>query len=372
MALGVSKHTLTRMEQEQRQRSGCSAPRRPDRRGLFKCDSVGLCRGFVAFVCLAILTTVSISRTDPALAASRTACPTAQPGFSATFWDPYVNWTPLQVNQDLAWQRQVGDQGIIVDWAVDQEANAAWYPDNIGYSYFEATIPTLVNAASASGQPLWMGLIVSPTLFQQSGNSWSFLEAEVPKFEAVADDLYRQYGQSISGWYIPTEPSQTSVSTYALSYQYGVWLRQIDDYLHTHDGNKKVMIAPGMPSAVNSGLTPQQFVQEMQPMMAVAHMDIWNFQDGFGMTGWTASQEAAGFALAKTYGAADSAAVWADIYTPPASSPSQWEPYLGAIAKAGVSVLTQWTFTDYMDPNNVTANANAGSDYSAYAAYCAR
>lgn len=275
-----------------------------------------------------------------------------------------------QVDQDLGWQSQVDDDGIIVDWSVDQEADAAWYPDQVGYGYFESTIPTLVAATAAAGQPLWMGLIVSPTLFQQDANSWSFLEAEVPRFEAVADDLYRQYGSTITGWYIPTEPNQTNVATPALSLQYGTWLSQIDAYLHTYDGDKQVMIAAEMPSAALTGLTPHQFVQEMQPMMSVAHINVWDFEDGFGMTGWTPQQEARGFSLAIHYGDQDGDAVWADVYTPASSTPLQWEAYLHAIAGAGTSVFSQWTFNDYMDPSNITSNVVSAVDFIDYFIYC--
>jgi len=327
-------------------------------------------RGLVLLVLAALTAAVGLSNSGHASATTTAVCPTGQAGFSYSFWNPYDNWTIAQISQEIRSQRQLNDNGIIVDWAVDQEADAAWYPDGAGYNDFENTIPTLVSAARSSGERLWMGLIVSPTLFQTDGNSWSFLEAEVPKFEKVADDLYRQYGPSIAGWYIPTEPNQTNVSTYSLSYQYGAWLHQIDSYLHTRDGDKKVMIAAEMPSAALSGLTPTQFVQEMQPMMSVADMDVWNFEDGFGMTGWTPQQEAAGFGLAQQYGADYRASVWADVYTPAASTPAQWEPYLHAIAATGTSQLTQWTFPEYMDPSVTVDNGAASVDFDAYNSYC--
>jgi hypothetical protein len=298
------------------------------------------------------------------------ACPSGHVGFTASFWNPYDDWTLAQTTAELQAQRQVAEEGVIVDWAVDQEAGAAWYPSRLGYHYFENTLPTLLAAARSLNQQVWMGLIVSPNLFQVNGNSWSFLAQEVPRFEAVADELYRLYGASIAGWYIPTEPDQSNVSSYSLSYQYGAWLRQIDDYLHQHDGDKRVMIALQMPSAVNSGLTPLQFVQEAQPMMSVAHMDVWNVEDGFGMTGWTPAQEAAGFTLARQYASQDGASVWADVYTPSNAPPSQWEPYLAAIAATGVTQLTEWTFPDYMDPSSPAATTNEVSNFLSYSAYC--
>jgi hypothetical protein len=303
-------------------------------------------------------------------AATTAPCPTGQAGYSYMFWNPYDNWTAAQMTSALASGRAVHDNGVIIDYAVDQEANAAWYPDRAGYNLFESTIPSLLSVTRSSAQPVWMGLIVSPNLFAQKANNWVFLESEVPKFEAVADDLYRQYGTAIQGWYIPTEPGQSNVSTYDLSYQYGVWLRQIDDYLHTHDGNKPVMIAPEMPSAVLSGVSPAQFAREMQPMMAVAHMDVWNFEDGFGMTGWTVAQEAAGFAAAQSNATADHTTVWADVYTPSNSSPAQWEPYLKGIAATGTTTLSQWTFGEYMAPGTTSYNPRSVADYQAYASYC--
>lgn len=308
---------------------------------------------------------------NPPTYLARPSCPESRPGFGYSFWNPYDNWSAAQVASELARQQSVKENGLIVDWAVDQEANAAWYPNTLGYSYFEDTLPTVVSAAHSAGMPLWMGLIVSPNLFADNGNDWSFLEAELPKFEAVADDLYQQYGSEITGWYVPTEPTQSNFATYALSVQYGQWLGQLTAYLHTHDGNKQVMIAAEMPSASLTGVTPTQYAQELAPAMAVAGIDVWNVEDGFDMTGWTPAEEAAGFTVLQQEAAANHTAVWADVYTGSNSTPAQFEPYLQAIAATGTHQLSQWTFPDYMDPDNTAANPSAASEFSQYAAYCA-
>lgn len=318
-------------------------------------------------IVVALLTLGAAFGSSTAGAAVPTPCPTGQPGFSHTFWDPYDDWSPSQVQQDAAWRSYFNDNVVIIDYAVDQEANAAWYPDTLGYSYFEPTIPNVLAGTSGT---VGMGLLVSPNEFSQYSNDWNFLEAELPKFEAVADDLYRQYGSRIRYWYIPTEPDQSNLSTYDLSYQYGAWLNQIDSYLHTHDGDLPVTIAVDMPSAVNAGITPYQFVQEMQPMMSDANMDVWMLEDGFGMTGWTPQEEAAGFSLAEQYATSDNAAVWADVYTPASSTPTQFEPYLQTIANVGTYTFIQWTFPDYMDPSYTTSNGNAADDYNSYYSYC--
>ena len=307
---------------------------------------------------------------SPAEGLSYSPCSTGRPGFGATFWDPYYSPSTTQMASEVRAQGNVHDSTYVVDWAVDEDANnATWYPNGLGYPVFSDMIPKLINTLAPSGAPLWMGLVVGPGLSSANSNNWTWLETQVPLFERVADDLYRLYGKSITGWYIPSEPGESIVASYDNSYQYGAFLRQIDDYLHTHDGNKRVMIAPAMPSAIYNNLTPYQFVLQMQPMMAVAHMDIWNLQDGFGMTGWSAAQEAAGFALARQYGLQYGSRIWADVYTPNNSTPAQWEPYLQALAPYS-DVLSQWTFPQYLDPGDTADNPNAAAFYSAYSSYC--
>jgi hypothetical protein len=299
------------------------------------------------------------------------SCQLGRPGFAASFWNPYDDWSRSEVIAEMRAQQAVGDDTIVVDYAVDQEADAAWYPDGLGYRRFESTIPTLVAAARVTGEHLWMGLVVSPTLFAAQSTSAAFLAGEVPRFEAVAADLWRLYGSSIAGWYMPTEPTEADVATAPLSAQYGAWLGTVDRWLHTHAGDRRVMIAAEMPSAVLSGITPRRFIQQLQPMMAMAGIDVWDVEDGFAMTGWSPAEEAQGFAAAEGQAHHDGTTIWADVYTPPDSTPQQWEPYLDAIAAAGVGVLSEWTFAEYMDPDAPAPNPAAAADYAAYRAYCA-
>lgn len=330
-------------------------------------------RRVAALALTALVVTGSVvAQAGASHALTSSPCTTGKAGFGATFWEPYYNPSSAQMTAQINAQRAVNDNTYIFDWAVDEDANnATWYPNGLGFPVFSDALPKLINALAPSGGSLWMGLVVAPSLDSKMSNNWSWLQTQVPLFERVADDLYRLYGRSIKGWYIPNEPDESVVSTYDHSYQYGAFLRQIDDYLHTHDGNKPVMIAPMMPSAIYTNLTPSQFIQQMQPMMAVAHMDVWNLEDGFAMTGWSPSQEAQAFALAQTYASQYGSHIWADLYTPNNATPAQWTPYLQALAPYS-EVLSQWTFGQYLDPNDTADNPMAAAYYSSYRSYCMR
>lgn len=318
----------------------------------------------------AILSVISVaSNTVAAHALNYNPCPTGNAGFFGTFWNPYDDASVANLQNDTAAEGVVGVGLNIVDWTLDADAgNDTAYPNGLGYPVFNDFVDHLFSALP-SGAQVWMGLSVAPNSDAANDTNWSYLMGKLALQERLADDLYAKYGSRFLAWEVPDEPGENVVSTYNNSYQYGAYLQQLDDYLHTHDGNKPVAIAPAMPSAANVGLTPLQFVQQMQPMMQIAHMDVWNLQDGFGMTGWTTAQEVAGFQQADAYVAQYGGYVDADVYTPTTSRPSAFEPYLQALAPY-VTTLTEWEFPEYLNPWNYQTDPNAQSDFLAYRDYC--
>ncbi|GAA4174585.1 DUF4434 domain-containing protein [Gryllotalpicola koreensis] len=352
--------------------------------------SVTSARGLAgAAAAVAALTVSLIGGASPAAASvtTRAAVPalsttkTAAPAFRAAFWSPYFvdgSNDAAQIAQAMAAQKAAGDTDVIIEWSVHYDAGDAAYPAaaSTGFWQWNDAVPQFIAAAKKAGMHVWLGLAVVPDsvndLSKITNQTW--LNAFAATQQKVADDLYAKYGSSIAGWYIPTEPAQVNVATPARAAQFGRYLGAVSDYLHTHDGKKPVMVSPSMPTAISAGLSAQQFVTEMAPLIAASHVDVVNLQDGFEMTAWTPAQEAAAFASAKKQTDAAHAQLWAAVYTPlrdgnGAVPVSKLTPYLRALGALGIP-LTEWEFTSYMAPDTSLPNGAAMSqNYAAYKAY---
>ncbi|GAA4166489.1 hypothetical protein GCM10022286_31210 [Gryllotalpicola daejeonensis] len=306
---------------------------------------------------------------------------TAAPGFRAAFWSPYFidgYNDAAQIATAMAAQKAAGDTDVIIEWSVHYDAKDAAYPaaKSLGFPQWNDAVPQIVAAAKKAGMHVWLGLAVAPdsvnNMSRFTNQTW--LNAFTTTQEKVADDLYAKYGSSISGWYIPTEPAQVNVATSARATQFGKYLGAVSDYLHAHDGRKPVMVSPSMPTAISAGLTAQQFVSELAPLIAASHVDVLDLQDGFEMTAWTPAQEVAAFQAAKKLTDAGRMQLWAAVYTPVSDGNgavpvSKMQPYLKALGGAGVP-LTEWEFTSYMDPDATVAQGAAmTANYKAYKAY---
>jgi hypothetical protein len=316
-------------------------------------------------------------------ASAATTATSTNPGFTATFVSPY--WfdgkdDAAQLKTQFAAQKQAGVNTVIIEWSAHEDAMTAAYPANptLGYGAFNDAVPQYVAAAKAAGLTVWMGLIVAPDMYENQANitSASWLAGQATRFQKLADDLYGKYGSSIAGWYIPVEPGNNMLKTPAGAARIGGWLGSISSYLHTHDGKKPVMVSPSMPSAESAGLSPEQFVAEMQPMVAAAHIDVWNLQDGFEMTSWSPEQEANAFAAAQALVQKYNAKLWASVYTPAVDGNgtvplSRLVPYLRAIAETGTTLST-WEFAQYLDPDASQANgAQMTTNFAQYRSYLA-
>lgn len=251
----------------------------------------------------------------------------------------------------------------------------AWYPSQT-YSYFETTVPDLVQTTQQFGESLWLGL--DGNTENGAAHDPAHLAALVASSEHIADELWALYPGKIAGWYIPFEVSQDTVGTYDTSYQKGYYFGQLAHYLHTHDGKLPVMESPTWAPNIVRGQTAQYFADELLPMLQVWRQmtagdpqgDIINEQDGGGTSGITPTQIAAGFAELQKNTSANGFRVLDDVELfagngAPASS-SSLEARMKAAAPY-VESLSGYQFPDNLDPyvrNGV--NATAWQNYYAY------
>ncbi|MBO9578407.1 MAG: DUF4434 domain-containing protein, partial [Microbacteriaceae bacterium] len=307
---------------------------------------------------------------------------TTRPGFIASFVSPYFFDGRASTQQQLATQldaqEQVGAGDVIVEWAVHADARNAAYPSSpaLGLGRFNDAVPALVQAVQARGDQLWMGLVVAPDAWADPSRftSEQFLAEQLALTNAVADDLWAQYGGAVKGWYIPVEPSWDMISTPERAARLGEWYDAIADHLHALSG-KPVMVSPSMPYAWNVGMAPTDYVAAMAPMIAGSDVDVWNLQDGFEMTGWSPETEANAFRAARALTDAAGAELWAAIYTPAYNGAgvrvpvSKLTPYLEALGALGVP-LTQWEFAQYLSPDLGRPNgAEMTENLAQYRAY---
>lgn len=332
---------------------------------------------------LAVGFTATIGPVEGAMAAPPSLdCENVQSssGFQAAFWSPYDNLTAAQITTNLTTQKSVGINEVIVSWSAadtDRGSSTAYDADpNLGYNTFNELIPHLVEATRTTGTRLWMGLLVAPDVFTENASSQSYLDSYAQRTIDLAADLYAQFGDAIGGWYIPTEPNEKDIANPQQAEQYGQWLGLISDHLHKHLGDKPVMVSPTMPTAIRTGWTPTQFIDALTPLIQDGHVDVWNLQDGFAMTGWSVATEQAAFLQASQLIDAVDGEMWASVYTPLRDgngSPvpvSLFAPYLRALAATGAK-LSEWTFTDYMDPDGDRADGSMRvENYRAYEALC--
>ncbi|MDR1999489.1 MAG: DUF4434 domain-containing protein [Frankiaceae bacterium] len=312
--------------------------------------------------------------------------------FDSSFWTPYDDLTQPQMESALRAQKAVGENGVIIDWALDQDPGAmdvAYAGGQLaGYRQFNSFIDKLIAAArTVGGIPVYMGLIVAPDTFDSLISTPSGIASEVDLTARLADDLYQKFGSAIKGWYIPTEPLYNEVNSPAKAANYVSFLSGATNYLHHHDGNLPVMIAPYVPSAATAGASATAFVSALgrNGLFANSGIDIWNLQSGYGMTAWTPADEVAACqaAQAAVAGVGSSLlapgyahpAIWGDIYTPKRDTNGKLYPLMDfapfMTAMGGLNIpLTQWEFPTYMNPDPTAPNASPGN-YAAYQQYLA-
>lgn len=313
------------------------------------------------------------------------ACP-ANPGFTHAFVDPYwLNGKDVdQVVEMLEAGKQVGVGGVILQWSAYRGAasTVTAYPadPSLGLRLFNRSVPVLVDAAARADVELWMGLLVAPGVFstRESLTDPVLLGGLARDTLAVADDLYRQFGESIDGWYLPIEPNYKTVTNPTVAVTHGRWIGGMTDHLHQRYPALPVMSSPSMPTAILDGKSAATFVRELEPVMREAGVDVWNFQDGYKMTAWSPTTVASALRAAEVQARGYGAEVWAVMYTPGPGedggspiTPSRLQEYMRAIGGTGIR-LSQFTFTSYLDPDLTVRHGEIRAEsYRVYRAYCA-
>lgn len=225
-------------------------------------------------------------------------------------------------------------------------------------------VSPLVASAGLLHMDLWLGL-GNVYNWQAHATDQAWLYNQLYVDERTADQLWALYPGRISGWYVSNEVNDALLSTPAAVGPMQWFFAALATYLHTHDGNLKVMTSP-----TYSGLhqSPAWFAQSVKSVLG--SVDVLNVQDGGGagyigpanITDWFSALSAA---LAGTR-----TALWQDADMYASSGGPMHISRLGADLKAtcGYAVgRTGFSFTTQMGP----ADLGTRRYYDAYRTYAA-
>lgn len=283
-----------------------------------------------------------------------------QPSINTAY--PTINWSVARLEQEFALEKAAGITVVIDQWTVDQDANQAYYPDGTGwYPQHGNMVGNVITAAQAEGMTVWLGL-ANTYAWQSRASDSAWLSNQSYDDEVTANQLYALYGTKIAGWYISNELDDSLLSTPADAAPMTSFFTGLTTYLHSHDGNKKVMESPRF-----SGLN-QSNTQFASTLAAVEPgMDVINVQDSCGSGYINASNMAYWFSALDTQFAGTSTAVWSNpdmfsggTYMPPATLQADLQaeaPY--------VSGISGFSFTTEMDP----AVIGTSTPYQTYKSY---
>lgn len=284
-----------------------------------------------------------------------------QPSINASY--PTINWSAAQFEADFAWMTSAGIHTVIVQWTVDQDANESYFASSGALpAEFTNMVGNILTAAAAAGVKVWLGLCNTFNWQAHAGDA-TWLSAQTVLNEAASDQLYSLFGGQFAGWYISNEVDDGLLATPADITPMTNFFTNNCNYLHTHNGNLRVMTSPRY-SSLN--LTPAAFASACLAVMG--SVDILNVQDGGG-SGYIAASDITNWftALHSTF-SSTTIEVWQNC--------DMFAPTSGPLASATLQANLQATnglvnghcgfsFITMMDP----AILGSDSSYSAYRSY---
>ncbi|MGH9124799.1 MAG: DUF4434 domain-containing protein [Acidimicrobiales bacterium] len=269
---------------------------------------------------------------------------------TGTFLQPSYSvfaWSATRYQQELGNMRTVGIRNVIDQWTVDMDANQAYYPDPVTwYPEYADMVGALLSAARSNQMGVWLGL-GNVYAWQAHAGDYQFLSNQLYVDERTADQLWARYPGQVAGWYVSNEVDDGLLANPSLVAPMTWFFSSLAAYLHTHDGDLKVMTSP-----TYSGLHESTAAFASSAQAVMGSLDVLNVQDGGGSGYIRAANISDWFSAlsAALYGTGT--ALWqdADMYSPggpmaPATLQSDLQATCGdAAARTGFSFSTQ------MDP----------------------
>jgi hypothetical protein len=136
-------------------------------------------------------------------------------------------------------------------------------------------------AADASGAQVYLGLQINDDWWTKYLTDRPWLDNEAKVANALADDLWKRYGQhvSLTGWYLGFEVDNVE-STRAEWDNLVAFYRTVGNHLHKLTPGKPIVIAPFFnPTA---GLSASQWQTMWEYVLKRSPIDVLALQDGVG------------------------------------------------------------------------------------------
>lgn len=208
------------------------------------------------------------------------------PALRGSFLQPDLGdaWTLKQWRNEFHYMRNARLDQMVIQWTADSKEKTTIYPSGIA-DYTKNTehdvVKRALDAADASGAQVYLGLQINDDWWTNYISDRPWLDNEAKVANALADDLWKRYGQheSLTGWYLGFEVDNVE-STQADWDNLVAFYRTVGHHLHRLTPGKPVVIAPFFnPTA---GFSPSEWQTMWEYVLKRSPIDVLALQDGVG------------------------------------------------------------------------------------------
>lgn len=284
------------------------------------------------------------------------------PSIGGSFLQPALGdaWTLKQWRDEFHYMRDARIDQMVIQWTADSKEKTSIYPSGVA-GYTKNTkhdvVKRALDAADASGAQVYLGLQINPDWWTKYITDKPWLESEAKVGNALADDLWKRYGQhgSLTGWYLAFEVDNVA-STPAEWDNLVAFYRTVGNHLHELTPGKPIVISPFFNPKAD--LSPSQWKTMWEYVLKRSPLDVLALQDGVGASHVTKAQLPEWFSAVRSaiQNSRPRMQFWADTETFTSNSEPRAirsivndmcavEPY--------VSRYLSFSFNHYMSPQQV-------------------
>jgi hypothetical protein len=208
------------------------------------------------------------------------------PSIRGSFLQPALGdaWTLKQWRAEFRYMRNARLDQIFIQWTADSKAKTTIYSSGIpGYTQNTKhdVVRRALEAADASGARVYLGLQINDDWWTKYITDRPWLDNEAKVANALADDLWKRYGQhgSLTGWYLPFEVDNVASSPTEWN-NLVAFYRTVGNHLHKLTPVKPIVISPFFNP--KSDLTAAQWETMWEYVLKRSPIDILALQDGAG------------------------------------------------------------------------------------------
>lgn len=272
-----------------------------------------------------------------------------------------VNWTNSDFAVEYDAMKTLAMNHVIWQWTVDSKKKQAYYPTSLpGFSRISSRdlVGMSLREAEKKGLKVWLGLDWSDDWYKHYGNDEKWLTNEVSLNKSIAQELWRQYGETytntIAGFYLPMEVDNVHFQDKEKQKRMARAYKEIVEEIHNTTA-KPVMVAPYFNQTL--GQDAPKYADMWGDILKVAPIDVIALQDGIGCGHASVSTIGTWLAAlsAKIKDVRPTTQLWSDLETFTSGFVSA--PIDRVISQINaerqyVTNFTSFSFNHYDSPNN--------------------